>query len=79
MSGTVFYSGDVEAKAQLVEEVKKCCLHNGFFQIVGHRVSAELQEKTIGCVKEFFALPPEEKNKAHKSRSLEDYNKRIFS
>lgn len=66
-SYVAFYGDDEKAKAQLVEDVKKCCLHNGFFQIVGHKVPAELQERTIKCVKEFFALPQEEKDQVHKS------------
>ncbi|KAL3426089.1 2og-fe oxygenase [Phlyctema vagabunda] len=64
-----FYGSDEKAKAQLIEDVKKCCLHNGFFQIVGHQVPEELQQKTIKCVKEFFALPQEDKDKVHKDQN----------
>ncbi|KAG9239300.1 hypothetical protein BJ875DRAFT_531822 [Amylocarpus encephaloides] len=66
---SAFYGVDEKAKTQLVEDVKKCCLHNGFFQIVGHKVSTELQEKTIKFAKEFFALPQEQKNKFHKDQT----------
>ncbi|KEQ66406.1 Clavaminate synthase-like protein [Aureobasidium melanogenum CBS 110374] len=62
----VFYGTDDIAKANLVAEVKKCCLHNGFFQIVGHRVPVELQEKILDWVKKFFAQPQEEKDRVHK-------------
>ncbi|RDW61540.1 hypothetical protein BP5796_11432 [Coleophoma crateriformis] len=64
-----FYGTDAQAKAKLVGDVKNCCLHNGFFQIVGHKVPAELQERTINCVKEFFALPQELKEKVHKNQT----------
>jgi isopenicillin N synthase-like dioxygenase len=58
---TAFYGDNEDAKTKLVAEVRKCCLHNGFFQIVGHRVPADLQEGVLKCVKKFFALPQEEK------------------
>jgi isopenicillin N synthase-like dioxygenase len=63
---TAFYGNDEAAKARLVEEVRKCCLHNGFFQIVGHRVPLGLQEKVLQLVKDFFALPQDDKEKVHK-------------
>jgi hypothetical protein len=31
ISSAAFYGNDVDAKAKLVEAVKKYCLHNGFF------------------------------------------------
>ncbi|RVX66122.1 hypothetical protein B0A52_10056 [Exophiala mesophila] len=66
---SAFYGDDEVAKAKLVEEVRKCCLHNGFFQITGHRVPAELQQDLLKCVKEFFALPQEEKEKVLKDKN----------
>lgn len=65
-----FYGDDEVAKANLVEQVRKCCLHNGFFQITGHRVPAELQQDLLKCVKEFFALPQGEKEKVLKGKQL---------
>lgn len=38
----------------------------GFFQIVGHRVPAELQEDVLDSLKSFFSLPLAEKEKVHK-------------
>jgi len=61
-----FYGDDVAAKSKLVEDVRKCCLHNGFFQITGHKVPEELQEGVLDCLKEFFTLPQEEKEKVLK-------------
>lgn len=42
-----FYKGDSATKKELVEEVRNCCLHNGFFQITGHNVPLELQNKMM--------------------------------
>ncbi|PYH80965.1 Clavaminate synthase-like protein [Aspergillus uvarum CBS 121591] len=58
---SVFYGGDSAAKAQLVDQIRECCLYNGFFQITGHRVSRELQQRVMSCTKRFFDLPLEEK------------------
>ncbi|KAF2148166.1 putative oxidoreductase [Myriangium duriaei CBS 260.36] len=63
---SALYEGDAEAKAKLVQKVKECCLHNGFFQIVGHRVPLALQEDVLCSLKEFFSLTQEEKNTVHK-------------
>ncbi|KAL4923884.1 Fe(2+)/2-oxoglutarate-dependent oxygenase encD [Aspergillus undulatus] len=60
---SAFYAGDREAREELVQEVKKCCLNNGFFQITGHQIPGELQNRAMRCAKEFFALPLEEKRK----------------
>lgn len=64
-----FYGNDSEAKAKLVEEVRKCCHYNGFFQITGHRVPLELQKRVMECSKRFFNLPLEEKLQIDKSET----------
>ena len=56
-----FYSGDASAKKKLVEDVRDCCLHNGFFQITGHNVPLELQQGIMDWNKKFFDLPLEQK------------------
>jgi isopenicillin N synthase-like dioxygenase len=63
-----FYTGNEDAKTKLVEEVRKCCLHNGFFQITGHRVPGKLQQAVLDCLKEFFALPQLDKEKVLKGK-----------
>ncbi|KAE8153019.1 hypothetical protein BDV25DRAFT_169567 [Aspergillus avenaceus] len=68
-----FYGGDSEAKAKLVEEVRKCCHYNGFFQITGHRVPLDLQHRVMDCSKRFFDLPLEEKTLIDKNRT--SYNR----
>ncbi|CAN9319841.1 unnamed protein product [Alternaria sp. RS040] len=64
-----FYQSDATSKKQLVEEVRNCCLHNGFFQITGHNVPIDLQQKMMDWNKKFFNLPLEEKNKVNKDTS----------
>ncbi|KAL6240666.1 hypothetical protein RBB50_012376 [Rhinocladiella similis] len=64
-----FYSNDEEAKAKLIAQVRKCCLHNGFFQIVGHNVPSDLQEGVLKCVKEFFSMPQADKELVLKEKN----------
>lgn len=64
-----FYSEDSAAKAKLVNDIRECCLYNGFFQITNHRVPIELQQKVMGCVKQFFDLTLEQKMEVDKSIS----------
>ena len=61
-----FYQTDPASKKQLVEEVRNCCLHNGFFQITGHKVPLELQNKIMDWNKRFFDLELEQKNQVNK-------------
>jgi isopenicillin N synthase-like dioxygenase len=65
-----FYGSDAKAKANLVTQVKNCCLYNGFFQIVGHRVPSKLQSDVFDCSKQFFEQPLEEKKKVSKGNSV---------
>ena len=52
-----------------MNDVRDCCLHNGFFQITGHQVPMALQEKIMNWNKNFFDLPLEEKMKVNKGIS----------
>ncbi|KAF2705087.1 Clavaminate synthase-like protein [Pleomassaria siparia CBS 279.74] len=61
-----FYSGDAAAKTNLVNDVRNCCLHNGFFQITGHLVPLELQKRIMEWNKRFFDLTLEQKNEVNK-------------
>ncbi|KAF2257710.1 Clavaminate synthase-like protein [Lojkania enalia] len=58
---SVFYSNNASAKEKLVADVRNCCRHNGFFQITGHNVPLELQQKIMEWNKRFFDLSLEEK------------------
>lgn len=64
----VFYGDDTKLKAQLVAEVRRCCLHNGFFQIIGHKIPAHVQDNVFKCSKEFFDLSTEQKLESSKGK-----------
>ncbi|OGM41100.1 oxidoreductase [Aspergillus bombycis] len=66
---SAFYGEDPKAKAKLVEQVWQSCVYNGFFQITGHRILWELQQRAVGCSKRFFCLPLEEKFKIDKKNN----------
>ncbi|KAF2416540.1 Clavaminate synthase-like protein [Tothia fuscella] len=66
---SAFYGSDEQAKASLVATVRECCLHNGFFQIIGHDVPAQLQESMLKCTKQLFALPQKEKDELLKDKN----------
>lgn len=65
-----FYKGDAAAKEKLVEDVRSCCLHNGFFQITGHNVPLELQQGIMDWNKKFFDLSLEQKLEVSKGAHL---------
>ncbi|KAJ5313007.1 hypothetical protein N7508_003837 [Penicillium antarcticum] len=64
-----FYGEDSEAKSKLIDEVRKCCHYNGFFQITGHHVPLDLQRRVMNCSRRFFDLPLEEKLKIDKNHN----------
>ncbi|KAF2442348.1 Clavaminate synthase-like protein [Karstenula rhodostoma CBS 690.94] len=66
---SAFYTGDAAAKKKLVDDVRSCCLHNGFFQITGHNVPRELQQGIMDWNKKFFDLPLEQKMEVNKDTS----------
>lgn len=51
------------ASARVVEDVRRACVTSGFFQIVNHGLSRELQGAVLKAAERFFALPLEEKKK----------------
>lgn len=50
-----------EARARVVKELHDACVTYGFFQLVGHGISLDLQKEILGCAAKFFDLPIEEK------------------
>ncbi len=70
-----FYGADSAAKEKLVQQVRDSCEYNGFFQITGHRIPRELQQRVMACAKRFFDLPLEEKLKVDKSTPSTLYTK----
>lgn len=69
---SAFYRNDEKAKSELIETIRNCCLRNGFFQIVGHNVPAELQDSMLDCTKQLFALPQEDKDAVLKGKRSKD-------
>lgn len=52
-----------EESAKIVEQVRQACITSGFFQLVGHGITKELQSRVQDAAKAIFALPLEEKKK----------------
>ncbi|KAI1848933.1 hypothetical protein JX265_001264 [Neoarthrinium moseri] len=50
-----------EESSKVVEQVRQACITSGFFQIVNHGVSKELQGRVSKAAEAVFALPLEEK------------------
>ena len=48
---------------KIIADVRDACMNTGFFSLVGHGISKELQERVFNASKVFFALPLEEKRK----------------
>jgi isopenicillin N synthase-like dioxygenase len=51
------------AADDIISRIHSACVTTGFFQIVGHSVTRELQTRTFDAAKKFFALDFEEKKK----------------
>jgi isopenicillin N synthase-like dioxygenase len=47
----------------IIQQVKSACMTTGFFSLVGHGISKELQRKVFQAAEAFFALPLEEKRR----------------
>ncbi|KAK6193259.1 hypothetical protein LQW54_012645 [Pestalotiopsis sp. IQ-011] len=52
-----------EESAKIVEQVRHACITSGFFQLVGHGISKELQNRVQKAAEAVFALPLETKKK----------------
>ena len=49
------------ARIAVVKELHDACVTYGFFQLVGHGISLEMQQKVLSCAADFFDLSLEEK------------------
>ncbi len=58
-----FENPNSPAASDVVRAVRAACTNKGFFQIVGHGISPEMQREAFAAAKAFFALPAEEKVK----------------
>ena len=61
-----FLSGEPAKVQKCATEIRSACQTEGFFQIINHPITRELQDKTFKQQKKFFALPLEEKLKLDK-------------
>ena len=64
-----YLAGHVEAKRRIVDDFRTACENQGFLQVIGHSVPADLQSRFIATLAQFFALPTEEKEKVAQSKS----------
>jgi isopenicillin N synthase-like dioxygenase len=55
---------------KVVEDVRGACTGTGFFQLVGHGIERNLQEKVFKGSEKLFSLPMEEKVKLDKGKSI---------
>jgi len=52
---------DAPNRARVVEEIRRACEENGFFQIVNHGVPEKVMKNMMGIAKEFFEMPVEDR------------------
>lgn len=48
-------------QGKIVEAIRDACIQYGFFQLIGHGIPLEDQQKVLDCAKMFFDLPIEQK------------------
>jgi isopenicillin N synthase-like dioxygenase len=64
-----YLKGDKTQAAKVANELRSACQSPGFFQIIGHNVSADLRTQLLVKLAEFFALPATAKKELHRSQS----------
>lgn len=64
-----YLTGHEVAKRKVVDLVREACENQGFLQVTGHHVSQDIQDRFIDVVRDFFALPMDEKEKVSQSKS----------
>lgn len=62
-------SGDFEKRKATAYELRRALEEVGFFQITGHSVSADLQQRFVAAITAFFDLPLEDKLAVGQDRS----------
>jgi isopenicillin N synthase-like dioxygenase len=58
------------ASLKVIEEVRAACTGTGFFQLIGHGISKDLQGKVFKGSEVLFKLPMEEKVKLDRGKSV---------
>ena len=66
---TKMWSPNLEDRRSVAVEVGKAFREVGFLYAVNHGISKDLQDRTFAVIKDFFALPLEEKMKIHVNNS----------
>ena len=64
-----YLAGDVQAQSRIVNDFRRACEDQGFLQVIGHSVPADLQSRYMSSLAAFFALPTEEKEKVNLNQS----------
>lgn len=73
LTDPAFYGTDPIAKANLISQIRDACLDKGFFQLINHNISPDLQARLFSHSRSFFSLPLQEKLKLDKA--LSTYNR----
>jgi len=48
---------------KIISQIRNACITSGFFQITGHGIDRDIQDKVIECARRLFSLPLEEKER----------------
>ncbi|KAI5241787.1 hypothetical protein E4T42_07924 [Aureobasidium subglaciale] len=59
-----------EAREAVIEALHFSCRTHGFFSLIGHGVSLDLQRQVLVCAKTFFAMPMEDKMEVSMAKSV---------
>jgi len=57
----------------IADELHSACLEHGFFQLINHPITQEMQTETLEAMKSFFSLPTEEKMKLKRTDEQAGY------
>src|SRR5579859_3796782 len=55
------------------DDIRAACLTHGFFQLVDHPITKEMQDRTLAAMESFFALPTETKMAIKRTDDLAGY------
>lgn len=66
---STMYSPHLADRQRLAEQVRAAFTECGFLYACNHGICEDLQSRTLAVIKEFFALPEEEKMKIHINKS----------
>ncbi|THX95956.1 hypothetical protein D6D03_08974 [Aureobasidium pullulans] len=59
-----------KARQAVIEALHFSCRTHGFFSLVGHGVSLDLQRQVLGCAETFFDMPMEDKMAVSMAKSM---------